>query len=87
MVASGIPAGQSATVTITAVGVEALTTGDGRCQQQGAGLVCTVSGSGPIAVHTERIPNGNASVTVTVTGGGEDPNPANNSASLVLDSK
>ena len=86
MTANGIPAGQSATVTITASGVTALTTGDGRCQQQGSGLVCTVSGSAPIAVHTERIPNGKATVIVTVTGSGQDPNPANNSVTLALDS-
>ena len=41
MTATGITDGQTATVTITATNVTVLTTSDGRCQQQGAGLVCT----------------------------------------------
>lgn len=87
MTASGIPDGQTATVTITATNVTVLTSSDGRCQQQGAGLVCTVSSAAPIAVHTERLPNGKGNVTVSVSGSGDDPNPANNSVTLVLDSK
>lgn len=84
---TGVLDGGSATVRISAVNVTSLTTADGRCQTQGADLVCTVTGSAPIAVRAERIPNGRASVTVTVSGTDVDPNPANNSATLVLDSK
>ncbi len=84
---TGLPDGGSGTVTISAVNVKSLTTSDGRCHQQGADLVCTVTGSTPIAISAERIPNGDASVIVTVSGSTGDANPANNSASLVLDSK
>ncbi|EON24629.1 sigma-70 region 2 domain-containing protein [Nocardioides sp. CF8] len=84
---TGIPAGESATVTISGINAMVLTSSDERCQKQDARLVCTVSGSAPIAVQAQRIPNGNASVTVVVTSNdGPDSNPADNSSSFVLDS-
>ena len=87
MTTSGIPQGETGTVTISAVNVTELTSSDPRCQSSASGLVCTVSGPAPIAVRAQRIPNGNASVTVVVTSNdGQDSNPANNSTTMVLDS-
>lgn len=84
---TGIPAGESATVTISGINAMVLTSSDERCQNRDGRLVCTVSGSAPIAVQAQRIPNGNASVTVVVTSNdGPDSNPADNSSSFVLDS-
>jgi len=82
-----IPTGETATVTITGINTLLLTTSDGRCQTSLSRIVCTVAGTAPIAVRAQRIPNGNASVTVVVASDdGADSNPANNSATLVLDS-
>lgn len=84
---TGIPAGETATVTITGINAMELTTSDGRCQTSPSRLVCTVAGPAPIAVRAQRIPNGNASVTVVVASDdGADSNPANNSTTFVLDS-
>jgi RNA polymerase sigma factor (sigma-70 family) len=84
---TGIPAGETATVTITGINAMELTTSDGRCQSSSSLLVCTVAGTAPIAVRAQRIPNGNAGVTVVVVSDdGADSNPANNATTLVLDS-
>lgn len=87
MTTTGIPAGETATVTITGINTLLLTTSDGRCQVGLSRIVCTVAGTAPIAVRAQRIPNGNASVTVVVASNdGPDSNPANNSTTMVLDS-
>jgi RNA polymerase sigma factor (sigma-70 family) len=84
---TGIPTGETATVIITGVNAMDLTTSDGRCRASAAGIVCTVAGSAPIAIRAQRIPNGNASVTVVVASNdGADSNPANNATTMVLDS-
>ena len=84
---TGIPTGETATVTITGINAMELTSSDGRCRASGSGLVCTVAGAAPIAVRAQRIPNGNASVTVVVrSDDGADSDPANNSTTMVLDS-
>jgi RNA polymerase sigma factor (sigma-70 family) len=84
---TGIPAEESATVTITGINAMELTSSDGRCRAISSGLVCTVSGAAPITLRAQRIPNGNASVTVVVASDdGPDSNPEDNTTTLVLDS-
>ena len=86
MSTSGIPDGESASVTISGTNTILVFTSDGRCQRQRSRLVCTVAGPAPVEVTAWRFPNGLASLTAVVTSNdGPDGDATNNSSTLVLD--
>ncbi len=82
--AAGVQADRPATLRVTLTRVVLLWNVDPQCDRVATGLLCQVTSADPsVSMNVVALPG--ASVTATLEGPADDPDPANNTWRAVLD--